>query len=72
MPFRYKASFVKLKRCGGRVRANNNIMDYNTKIEKIHKPEDYENFDEYSSAVAEETIEKSLLVWTEHINKSKE
>jgi len=41
-------------------------------ITKLHKPQDYENFDEYSIAVAEETMDACLEIWDEYVNKYKE
>ena len=42
-----------------------------TEITTLNHPEDYKDYDEYSVATAEETIEKSLLIWSEYINQPK-
>lgn len=47
-------------------------MNYDQEIEKLHHPENFEHFDEYSSAVAEETMDACLEIWEEYVNKYQE
>lgn len=49
-----------------------NNTTYDIELEKLYKPENFENFDEYSVAVAEETMDACLGIWDEYCDKYKE